>query len=139
MQKDADRVEAIIAVGTWIVQNQDPTFARPFVYPLPAATIIKRWVNETDQEVEVWKLDGGSERRDHYTIPLGQTLNEQMWVPWADNPTQYRDHHVVIMVGGQPLAYFWQHGDSVRFNVFDEFVYGGSESLDGNVPVATGP
>jgi hypothetical protein len=36
-------------------------------------TNIRRWRNDTDQELEVWKLDGSYQWQDQYRIPPGQT------------------------------------------------------------------
>jgi hypothetical protein len=88
-------------------------------------TNVKRWVNYTQHEVEVWKLDGGHQRKDHYRLPPGQSGRGDMWIPWADNASQYQDHHATIQVGGRPLAYIWQSGPLVRFNIRDEFVADG--------------
>jgi hypothetical protein len=127
----AEALAVIIAIGRWIMQNQQflSDVGEWWARQDHGVTNIKRWQNETDQDVEVWKLDGGSARRDHYRIPPGQTLNAYMWVPWANQPgtghLRYGDHHAVIMVGGQPLAYFWQNGTLLRFNTNDAFVYGG--------------
>jgi hypothetical protein len=92
-------------------------------------TNTKRWQNETDQQVQVWKLDGGWSWKNYYTIPPKQTLNADMWIPWADYPgsgnLRYGDHHAVVMVGDQPLAFIWQNGALIRFNTSDAFVYGG--------------
>jgi len=129
--QSTENLAEITAVGTWIMHN--PLFISVvgewWARQVHGVTNIKRWQNETDQEVEVWKLDGGIARRDHYCIPPGQTTNADMWVPWADEPgtgpLRYADHHAVIMVGDQPLAYFWQSGALLRFNTNDAFVYGG--------------
>jgi hypothetical protein len=124
-------IAGIVAVATWIMQHSQfiSDVGEWWARMTNGVTNIKRWQNETDQEVEVWKFDGGFGQRDHYRIPSGQTHNADMWVPWADQPgtghLRYNDHHAVITVGGEPLAYFWQSGSLVRFNVVDAFVYGG--------------
>jgi hypothetical protein len=74
----------------------------------------------------MWKLDGGDQRRDHYTIPAGQTRSADMWIPWTDCPVHYMDHHSTIVVGNRDLAYFWQSGDTIRFNVQNFFVPSGT-------------
>jgi hypothetical protein len=86
-------------------------------------TNIKAWGNATDQTVYVYKYDGGYQKKDYRTIPTGQTVTggADMWIPWADNPSQYNDHHATIMVGNQELAYFWQSGLSIHFNVLNYF------------------
>jgi hypothetical protein len=129
-QKDSDRVETIIAVGTWIVQNQEPMFAGPlWGMPPPGVTNIKRWVNETDQEVQVRKIDTMLDPRGREVpvrggirVPANQTYHWDMWIPWADNPSMYVDHHMTIQVGDQVQAHFWQSRASVRFSVKDAFV-----------------
>jgi len=130
-QANVNSMATIVAVGEWIIeQNKDFSFTtwgsdRMFA----GVTNVKRWVNETDQEVRVWKVDGGYSYKDEYTIPAGHTVNAHMWIPWADQPgtgpLRYDDHHAVIMVGGQPLAYLWQSGTLIRFNTSDAFVNGG--------------
>jgi hypothetical protein len=124
-------ITIVVEVATWIMQNQQfiSDVAEWWAVMTNGVTNIKRWQNETDQEVEVWKLDGGAAKRDRYRIPPGQTINADMWAPWADHRgtgrLRYDDHHAVIMVGGAPLAYLWQSGSLVRFNTSDAFVYGG--------------
>jgi hypothetical protein len=127
----AEAITIIVNVGTWIMQNQEfiADVAEWWARMTNGVTNIRRWQNETDEEVEVWKLDGGTARKDHYRIPPGQTINAEMFVPWADSPgagwLRYDDHHGVIMVGGAPLAYIWQSGSLIRFNSSDGFEYGG--------------
>jgi hypothetical protein len=90
-------------------------------------TNIKAWGNATDETVYVYKYDGGFTKRDYRTIPPGQTVTggADMWIPWTDWPVHYRDHHATIQVGNQDLAYFWQSGDTIRFNVLNAFVANG--------------
>jgi hypothetical protein len=107
-------------------------------------TNVKRWVNDTAQVVEVWKVDGGSGRADNYTIRPGTTFDGDMWIPWANTAEEYRNHHVTITVGGSPLVYIWQNGDSIRFNTDDAFIAGGpplaggSGTSGGNRTIAVG-
>jgi len=124
-------LEAIVQVGTWIMAHQKfiDDVQGWFSQQFHGVTNIKRWENATDQQVEVWKFDGGTAKKDYYRIQPGQTLDVDMWVSWADRPgtgwLKYGDHHVVVQVGGQPLAYLWQNGNLIRFNAEDAFVDGG--------------
>ena len=88
-------------------------------------TNVKKWVNKTDRNVEVWKLDGGNRWRDHYRVPPRQTGGGEMWIPWADDADEYADHHAIIRVDEVVVGYIWQSGPAVRFNTSDEFVPGG--------------
>jgi hypothetical protein len=124
---DSGWLATILAVGAWITQNSS-AIGRTWAEWTRGVTNVKTWVNETDHEIEVWKLDGGYRRRDHFRVPPRQTVHIDMWISWADDPDQYADHHVIIQVGGAPLAYIWQSGPVIRFNTSDEFV-------DGGVPV----
>jgi len=125
-QPDIDLVGELVVAGSWIVQH--PEFLSDvgtwWSQMVGGVTNVRSWVNETDQEVQVWKLDGGYWWKDHYTIPAMQTIDADMWIPWVDNPYQYRTHHATIQVGGKVLAHFWQSGRLIRFNVSDTFVYG---------------
>ncbi|GIF02280.1 hypothetical protein [Paractinoplanes rishiriensis] len=117
-------IDVVVSVGMWIWANKDSvglTWAEIF----HGVTNVKRWRNETDEELEVWKLDGGESRQDHYRIPPGGTEEADMWIPWADDASQYAVKHAVILIGGRPLAYLWQNGTKIRFNTNDEFVPGG--------------
>jgi hypothetical protein len=107
------RKDVVSVVGEWVAELTK------------GVTNIKSWSNLTEQEVEVWKLDGGSQQKDHYRIPPGKRIFQEMWIPWADNARQYVDHHATVRVGGRPLAYIWQSGPLVRFNTRDEFVADG--------------
>jgi hypothetical protein len=111
----------VIEVGIWIWEHKD-ALGLAWAQLTHGVTNVKRWRNETGQELEVWKLDGSYTWADHYRIAPGQTVDADMWIPWADNADQYAKKHAVIMVGGKPLAYIWQSGTQIRFNTSDEFV-----------------
>ncbi|MFF5296550.1 hypothetical protein [Paractinoplanes globisporus] len=117
-------IDVVVAVGAWIWANKDK-LGLEWAELTYGVTNVKRWRNETGEELEVWKLDGSQSRQDHYRIPAGQSDDADMWIPWADNPEQYAVKHAVILVGGRPLAYVWQSGTKIRFNTNDEFVPGG--------------
>jgi len=125
-------LKAIFDVGTWIMQHADfiDDVQSFWAQKFHGVTNIKRWENATDEQVEVWKLDGDKNaKKNYYRIAPGDTLNADMWVPWADRSgtgwLRYTDHHTVIKVGSNPLAYLWQNGDLIRFNAEDAFVEGG--------------
>ncbi|GID28019.1 hypothetical protein [Paractinoplanes brasiliensis] len=116
-------LDIVFDVAKWLVQNSGAVGGL-WAQMTHGVTNIKEWVNETNYEVEVWKLDGGFRRKDHFRIPPRQTVHAELWVSWADNEQQYADHHVTIVVGGQPLAYLHQSGKLVRFNTVEEFADG---------------
>src|SRR5215203_1338134 len=68
---ESENIETIISVGAWIVDRYPEHFQPEWNWgwerPPGGVTNIRTWQNETDEEVEVWKLDGGSKRRDHDT------------------------------------------------------------------------
>jgi hypothetical protein len=74
---------------------------------------VKAWVNKTDKEVEVWKLDGGLGRKDYCRIPPGETVRRDLWIPWADNPEQFVDRRGIVQIDGEPKIFFWQSGDGL--------------------------
>ena len=76
-------------------------------------TNVKEWVNDTDTEVEVWKLDGGSSRKDYVRLAPGQTLRRDHWIAWADNPEQFQEHHGEVHIGGDLKLVFWQSGNGL--------------------------
>jgi hypothetical protein len=117
-------VTAVVAAGTWIWDNKDE-LSLEFARLTHGVTNVRNWRNDTDQELEVWKLDGSFQWQDHYRIAPGQTGGGDMWIPWANNATEYTRKHAVIQVGGQILACVWQQGTQIRFNTADEFVPGG--------------
>lgn len=87
-------------------------------------TNIKRWENQTQHTVDVWKFDNDdpNTRRDQYQIGPGQTVDGDMWVPWLDNGQNgYPGRHGVIQVDGQPLAFFWEHHGNLYFNTIDQY------------------
>jgi hypothetical protein len=84
-------------------------------------TNVKEWENNTDQELEVWKVDGRG-RENNYRITPGQTLRGDMWVPWADTPEQYTKHHGTVKVGGELVGCFWQSGNALWCSTRDEFM-----------------
>jgi hypothetical protein len=91
-------------------------------------TNIKRWVNKTDQVLEVYKYDHGTMTplKDRYTIPAGQELKGDMWIPYADDAAGYTSgRRAVLKLGGNPIAYLWQNGPLVRWNIADQFVPAG--------------
>lgn len=94
---------------------------------LHGVTNIKAWGNATGETVEVFKFDGGTTKRDRRTIlpNTSVTGGADMWIPWTDWPVHYKTHHATIVVGGREVAYFWQSGDSIRFNVENAFVANG--------------
>jgi len=122
-------IETVTSVGAWIWTNKD-AFGLSWAELMHGVTNVKRWHNGTDEEMEVWKLDGSGVRQDNYRISAGQTVDGDMWIPWADNASQYAHRHAVIEIGGRPLAHVWQSGTRIRFNTSDSFVPNG-ESVPG--------
>ena len=121
---ESDLLSTALTIGMWIVEHSSD-IGRGVAEFIKGVTNVKKWVNRTDFEVEVWKLDGGYRLRDHYRVPPRQTGGGEMWIPWADNDDEYADHHAVVRVGDAVVGYIWQSGPAVRFNTADEFVPGG--------------
>ncbi|CAH0272502.1 hypothetical protein SRABI26_03704 [Arthrobacter sp. Bi26] len=116
-------ISAFTAAAKWVWDNRDD-IGEKFSVATKGVTNIKKWQNFTDLDVEVWKFDHG--REDNYKILPGQVVSADMWVPWADSASEYKNHHGVVAVSGVPSLFFWQSGAYVRFNTQDAFVRGGT-------------
>lgn len=115
-------IDDVIAAAKWVWEHRDD-IGETFSEVSNGVTNIKKWQNFTDQDVEVWKFDHG--REDNYKILPGQVVSKDMWVPWADSASEYKNHHGVVAVSGVPRLFFWQSGKHVRFNTQDAFVKDG--------------
>jgi hypothetical protein len=131
-QDTSEFLRAVLEAAKWVYENSS-TIGTIFAEMTNGVTNVKEWVNETGQDVEVYKFDGSSSQQDRYRLSPGQARHNDMWIPWADNAQQYARKHAVMLVSGQPVAYLWQSGRLVRFNVRDEFVVDGE-----GVPGASG-
>jgi len=123
-QESVDEVAILLVAGKWITENKDWIQERLLISdPVGGSTVIKRVINETDQPVEVWKIDlTWFEPPQKMNVGPNSRFDGEMWVPWAPNQSQYRDRHMSIKVGSQIIAYIWQDGHHIRFGVKDQFV-----------------
>ncbi|WP_113699084.1 hypothetical protein [Nonomuraea lactucae] len=120
----------IAVIGQWILDNLDDVageVGRRIAEDNHGVTNVRMWFNKTNQTLDVWKYDGSTSRQNHYVIPPGQTLAQDMWIPWCDNDHQYPHKHAIIALDGQPLAYVWQSGTRIRLNAQDHFIPNGPE------------
>jgi hypothetical protein len=94
---------------------------------LGGVTNIKEVVNRTSYNVEVmtWERKGLEDaNRQTRTIPPNGVWTGDMWVPWANNREELKDHVMVIEIevprptGGAPYSFnyftIWQTGEYVR-------------------------
>lgn len=80
-------------------------------------TNFKWWANRSSQMVSVMKKENG----ESVTIPPGEWLEQDMWVPWCDNPTDFAKKCMVIQFVGGPRYYVWQHGPAVCFSTEEKW------------------
>jgi hypothetical protein len=100
-QESVDKVAILLAAAKWITDNKDWIQTRPLIRdPIggPAINSIKRVVNETDQPVEVWKIDVHWFQPPYQTMQVGPNgrYEGEMWMPWADNQSQFRGQGVSL-------------------------------------------
>jgi hypothetical protein len=141
IQSHQDKVAILITAGEWIIDRKECIVTGPQVVPSmtqEGVIVIRRVVRATDETVEVWKVNqawamlppkGWAEpapETQTLKVDPKETTEAGMWIPWADNPNQYRTHHATIQVGGRVLAYIWQSG-RVRFGVENQSVADGPE------------
>jgi len=117
-------LDIVLNAAVWLINNAG-VIGDLWSRLTGGVTNVKEWVNQTGQEIEVFKIDGGG-IQDHYRIPPGQTRSGDMWIPWAESDADYARHHTTFMIGGKPLAYVWQSAKVMRFNIVDAFVPGGT-------------
>jgi hypothetical protein len=119
--------EDILAALKWLWEQRE-WLGREFSTISGGVTNVRRWHNDTDVELEVWKFDHDDPKtkKDWVKIPPRQTRDFGMWIPWADSEAKYNaGRRAFIQVGGKVIANIWQSGPLVRFNVEDKWVAGG--------------
>jgi len=137
-KSDVDWWQIIYQVAQFIREN-NAEIGRLWSIISGGVSNIKRVINLTNQPVEVWKVDRKWFEPPYQTMNVGPNsrFDGEMWVPWADNQGQYRDHHMTIKVGGQVIAYIWQSGPSIRFHSMDAFL-GGAPGVPGQASASGG-
>ena len=111
--------QVLLEVAKWLVENSG-AIGNLWSVMTGGVTNIKQWVNESSQQLEVWKVDGGR-RENAYSIAPGRTLRAEMWISWCNNTDEYPRKHVTLMLGGRLLAVLWQRERVVYFNAVDAF------------------
>jgi hypothetical protein len=86
-------------------------------------TSVRRWVNNTNQDVNVYKYDHGdpNTRKDDFVIPAGQAVDADMWISWCDSAIEFPGRHCVFELGGAPFAYVWQSGSLIFYSHTDYY------------------
>ena len=91
-------------------------------------TNIKEVINNTGQVIELRKYDikAGAAATEFETtgeIPAnGGTWSGDMWIPWADNASDFTDKRMELRVYRGTAFWIWQTGEFVRFNDRARFV-----------------
>lgn len=75
-------------------------------------TSIKLFVNQTEYHVAFRKLEDQS---DCGLIPPGYQHNNEVWIPWCDNPSQFSSKALIIEINEAMQIYVWQRGNSVYY------------------------
>lgn len=75
-------------------------------------TSIKLLVNQTEFHVSFRKLEDQS---DCGFIPPGYQNNNEIWIPWCDNPSQFSSKALIIEINEAMQIYVWQRGNSVYY------------------------
>ncbi len=112
-------------------------FGGAYMVAFGGVTNIKEIVNHTPYDVSAGKTDFAEirlvTRNDVLeSIPANGIWTGDMWVPWADNSDEFKNHFMTINIhiphptrsGEYSLKHFsvWQSGEYVRFNDAHTFV-----------------
>src|SRR5437764_10635003 len=83
-------------------------------------TAIKLVQNRSGSTVKVIDEENPGAPGSGKSVDPGDTLDVDIWIPWATNEAEFAKHHLEVQVGGTPTWCIWQaarpDGDFVRFS-----------------------
>ena len=125
--KSDDRTAELAALAKFVIDNRD-AIGELIAEATGGVTSLKTVVNHTGHEVVLWKVDKKLFQPDteEFRIPAKTTADAGMWIPWADDAGAWKDHHMLIKVGGNVLACLWQDRGVVRMKATEAFVPNGT-------------
>lgn len=80
-------------------------------------TNIKAVFNNTSHHILVDKYEAGPDKPGETTggIPPNGIWSGSMWIPWANNWYEFKEHFMLIQTGHTISGFIFQQGDFVRY------------------------